>query len=298
MMILVSLGQVHVLKELMILTWLKVTQDEETRTMQPGIAVNWRACEAIDNPKSLMDQQYKRLTIKITFLLTLWVSGWLSPLAIASDTDLLEQLSVLPTFIDVALAPDGKKMATIVQRQGRFGVLVQDTKTLNVLAWLEPTRFEAAGVNWASNERIIIDIGRRESYAEQLQVFGELYAVNYDGTRGDFLFGIRAADNRQGSRTRTREGQRAWGQLIDPLPRDSKHMLVSSEPMSGDRSEIPTVVRVNVKNGKVKELIRSPIQQPFYLTDESGEVRWLSSPILITIAKHFTASPAAGIGLS
>lgn len=195
------------------------------------------------------------------------------PLTTPTFADPLPMLSKLPTHLEVKISPDGSKLASTIRVEEGIGVIVMETETLNMIGWLRPTRFEAAGFHWANNERLIIEIGQDDSWKEELTSFGELFAVNYDGTDGDYIFGVRAGDGRVGSRTSTREDQMAWGSVIDPLPHDQKHILVSSEPISRSGSEIPTVMRVNVKTGKSKKVIRAPITKPYYLTDHTGEVR-------------------------
>lgn len=208
-----------------------------------------------------------RTIARSCLLLAIIVSSWF-PL----NADMLPTLAAQPTYLDVKISPDGSKIATNVQVDGRIGILILDSKTLKTVGWIKPTRFEAVGVYWANNTRLVVDLGERLGWREQLRSAGELWAVNYDGTDGNNIYGYRAGSKRS-SRTKNTSPERALGSVIDPLPHDEDHILVSSEPFSRTGDELPTVVRLNVYTGKIKELIRAPIYKPVYLTDNKGEVR-------------------------
>lgn len=190
-----------------------------------------------------------------------------------SAADMLQKLAAQPTYIDARLSPDGSKLAIRVRVEEGIGVMTFDTSNMERIGWLRPTKFEAGGLHWANNERLIIEIGEQRGVREQTTSFGEIYAINYDGEKGDFIYGIRAGDGRPGSRTSTRSNEPVWANVIDPLHDDEKHILISSEPFSRYGSEIPTVIRLNVNNGRTKELIRAPIQKPYFMSDQKGEVR-------------------------
>lgn len=190
-----------------------------------------------------------------------------------STADMRQKLAAQPTYLDAKLSPDGSKLAIRVRVEEGIGVMTFDTRNMERIGWLRPTRFEAGGLHWANNERLIIEIGEQKGAREQTTSFGEIYAINYDGEKGDFIYGIRAGDGRSGSRTSTRSNEPVWANVIDPLPDDNKHILVSSEPFSRYGSEIPTVIRLNVNNGRTREIIRAPIQKPYFMTDQEGEVR-------------------------
>lgn len=203
---------------------------------------------------------------KLTICLLLLVSCY-------SNADMLMSLAAQPTYLDAKLSPDGSKLAIRVRVDEGIGVMTLETSTMERIGWLRPTRFEAGGLHWANNERLIIEIGEQKGAREQTTTFGEIYAINYNGEKGDFIYGIRAGDGRAGSRTSKRSNEAVWASIIDPLHHDKKHILLSSEPISRYGSEIPTVIRLNVNNGHTKEIIRAPIQKPYFMTDNDGEVR-------------------------
>ncbi|MBO6565971.1 MAG: hypothetical protein JJ956_14560, partial [Pseudomonadales bacterium] len=85
---------------------------------------------------------------KLTICLLLLVSCY-------SNADMLMSLAAQPTYLDAKLSPDGSKLAIRVRVDEGIGVMTLETSTMERIGWLRPTRFEAGGLHWANNERLI-----------------------------------------------------------------------------------------------------------------------------------------------
>lgn len=191
----------------------------------------------------------------------------------ASASELLEKLSALPSYYNVKLSPDGKKLAATVIVDDRVGMITMDTRTLEVIGGLRPTMYEPWDFYWANNKRLVVEVAQRKGWREDRVSYGELYAMNYDGSGGELIYGYRAGEVTSGTRIKKKQTRRAWGSVIDPLVHDKKHILINSQPISSSGSRIPTVVRLDVRTGVTKEVIRAPVVYPHYLTDVEGVVR-------------------------
>lgn len=204
-------------------------------------------------------------------ILAALLSALLSPLTIAEE-DITRALAAQATYWNVTLSPDGQKVAANVRVANGIGMVVMSTDTGEVLGWLAPGRFQASDIHWANNTRLVLQLGEKKSYREQLSGNGELYAMNYNVSDGEFIYGIRAGDGRAG-RTSQKKADFAWGWVVNTLPDDEDHVLVLSEPFSRTGSEERTVVKVNVYNGKSRDVIRSPVQSANFLFDSNNEPR-------------------------
>lgn len=77
-----------------------------------------------------------------------------------------------------------------------------------------------------------------------------MYAVNADGSKRELIYGYQAGGNTTGTRIKKKEATRGAAEIIDMLPEDDKHILISSTPWSKDRGGYAKVFKLNVYTGK------------------------------------------------
>src|SRR3546814_5020064 len=56
---------------------------------------------------------------------------------------------------------------------------------------------------------------------------GEIYAIDVDGKRGNYLFGFRGEGVKTGTRIGRNTRENAYGELIRTLPDDPDHVLIA-----------------------------------------------------------------------
>lgn len=178
-------------------------------------------------------------------------------------------------FQNMKISPDGKYLAVSMLIEDERGLVFLDRKTLTTVS---VTRFagsyEVGNYHWANNERVIINMVKRHGWLEELVSYGELYAVNFDGSKGEVVYGHQAGEMQTGSHLKKKKSTRGWAEVIDVLPEDNKHILISSTPMSDNQERLASVYKLNIYSGKMKRRIAtSPLPFARFLTDISGELR-------------------------
>lgn len=211
------------------------------------------------------------MNIKFAFALLLAMAGFSG----VCESSTIESLSAPAKYLNVKISPGGDKLGLQIRVDGKVGLIIVDTKNFERLGGLKPSeQFQVADFHWANNDRIVVEIGQKHAWKEELAYYGELYAIDVDGSSGKLLFGYRAGEMQTGTFIKRKEAEYAWATLVDTLPEDREHILISSEPMSENGGKIPTVKKLNVYTGETEKVVYGPIKKAEFVTDSSGEVRF------------------------
>ncbi len=167
-------------------------------------------------------------------------------------------------FTSVSISPGGDYLAVGILRDGKraAAVLDLDTKAVkSLITFKDP--LEVASIRWLNEERLLVTMARKIGSLEMPGSAGELYAVNADGSKGKNIFGFMGV-----------EPIAASGRYIGKL--DDEHILVEVHPWSGvaGKDLQPSVMRVNINNGRTRELTRTNIRGANFLVDDDKEARF------------------------
>lgn len=186
-----------------------------------------------------------------------------------------EHLFQNPKYQAVKISPDGKHLAVAMDSDGKRALIFIERKTMKMVGATKlPGKNEVGSYYWANNERVVIEINQSQPWSEQLGFYGELFAVNFDGSASELIYGYRNVDRDLGHRLKKKKKIDGWAEIIDMLPDDEKHILISSTPWG---STISGLHKLNIYNGKTKKLvIGAPVPYATYITDEHGEVKALT----------------------
>jgi len=192
-------------------------------------------------------------------------------------------------YAEAKLSPDGTKLAVAIRSKGKRRLAVFNVSDFKLVGGADLGESREVGrYYWANNERLVMQIWERVGWKEEPEYRGELYAIDYDGSNGDVLFGYRASDNRTVTRLKKKESSYAWAYVISVLPNDDKHILIESTPMSSDGARISTVYKLNVYNGRLSnDKVVAPISYSSFITDREGNVRFASGIDKSDILKTF-----------
>ena len=209
---------------------------------------------------------------------TLFVCFWLLFLSAEGHSKSWEHLFDHSQYEDAKISPDGKHLAVSLFQDGKTILVFFDSETMEITG---TTRFqgrrEVGEFQWVNDERVVLKIETKEIWRESPVFYGELYGVNYDGKKGELIYGYRAGETQTGSRIKVQEAIRGWAEVLDILPEDKKHILVSSTPMSETGESLATVFKLNVYCGRTKRKIAtSPIPFAKFATDQDGNLRAVS----------------------
>jgi len=178
-------------------------------------------------------------------------------------------------YYNAKISPDGKYLAVSVLLEGKAALAFLDRESLEVIGSSKfQGSYEVGQYHWINNERVVINMVKRFPWLEQPQSLGELFAVNYDGSKGKMIYGYQAGEMQTGSRIKKKESIYGWGSIVDTLPEDKNHILISSTPMSKTGESLATVHKLNVYTGIMKKkLAKSPVSYAKFLTNNKGEVK-------------------------
>ena len=127
-------------------------------------------------------------------LVTLAFTGLVQAQALPSYRD----FATHPTLSSPALSPDGKYLAVSYHdNEGsadKYQLAVLALPDLTPVSRLNmPQFYLPAGITWVSNERLVISMAYQSGTREAPSLTGEIIALDYDGSRKDTLYSMRAA---------------------------------------------------------------------------------------------------------
>lgn len=218
-------------------------------------------------------------------------------LSFSASAELTPDLTTVDyTEPDVKVSPNGKYLALALVNQGRRTISVLKTKDLKPVGGINFGDWQDAGnFFWVTDKRLVTEILHRHEWDNTPKFFGELYAANFNGKNREMIYGFRAGEQQTGSSVKRREDIYGWAKIVNTLPDDEKHILVSST-LIPDGSAIlngtlrldevnvqdikklySTVHRLNVKTGKIySQITRSPVANAKFFTTPEGELRYVT----------------------
>ncbi|QIR13265.1 S9 family peptidase [Shewanella aestuarii] len=203
----------------------------------------------------------------------------LSPLCLSASVT--ELFSKGAQYDQVKISPSGDYLSAIMKLEGKNVLVVMEThskKLLNTVHFGENA--QVGDYQWVNNDRLVLAKEYLKGWTDVPLYYGELFAVNADGSKPKYLFGYNSGEMQTGSHIKKNTAIQATAYILDPIPNDKKYMLVNAIPWGMGSSlgydSLQDVYRVDVYNGRRKKLTRSPIGQSQFLTNHDGEVKFVS----------------------
>lgn len=126
---------------------------------------------------------------------------------------------------------------------------------------------------WVNDRRVLYTEGTRVSGFDQPMGTGEIFAVNADGSSPQLLFGYRAGGASGASAQVSPE--RATGKVVDVLPDDENHVLISVDSWdAGVDGDFTKLYVLDVRNGLKKKVGVAPIRNAQFASDQNGVARF------------------------
>jgi len=178
-------------------------------------------------------------------------------------------------YQNAKISPDGKHIAIAMDYEGSSILVFLTREEMKTVGTARLSGgYEVGDYKWVNNERVVIAMVKHVPSLEAPQFYGELYAVNFDGSRGKIIYGYQAGEDQVGSRLKRKESTFGWASIIDVLPENERHILIKSTPMSKTGVRLSTVLLLNVYNGMIKkELDKAPLPFSRFLTDTAGNIK-------------------------
>jgi len=175
-----------------------------------------------------------------------------------------EALAARAEFQQAEISPTGKYLAVDVVHEERRALAVLSTNDLEVISVSGFYDAEVGRFEWVNDDRLVLTIMRKRAGREAPGSYGEIYAVNADGSAPLYLYGLNA-----------KEPVRAYGDLLGKI--DDRHVLVQSFPFAWPpgKDGIPEAVKVNVYSGRISREARSSLRGASFIPDETMEPRFV-----------------------
>ncbi|QBF83360.1 S9 family peptidase [Shewanella maritima] len=183
-------------------------------------------------------------------------------------------------YSNVKISPEGDYLSALTTHDGKKVLIFLETDTKKLINAVNfPGNSEVGNYEWVNDERVVLQKMYKKGWSEQPIYYGELMAVNADGSQPRYLFGYQGG-GQTGSHIKKNTAIRATAYILDPLPEDNKHMLVNAVPWGNgsslDYSRLQNVYRVNIFNGKRQKVVTAPVGYSQFMTNHAGQVKFVS----------------------
>ncbi|KAB8316071.1 S9 family peptidase [Tolypothrix campylonemoides VB511288] len=185
----------------------------------------------------------------------------------------VEQYIKRDKFNDIKISPTGEYLAATVPLEDRTVLAVirrSDNAVLTKLA-LEKNNHVSDFV-WVNDQRLIVSAAQKFGELDTPQPTGELFAVSADGSDAEILVGYRVQGRGPGSKIQDKKAELVAAFLVDSLPADDRNVVIAVWPFSEDpytRAE-----RLDVHSGRRAPIVRAPVRNAAFTTDNAGIVRF------------------------
>ncbi|SNY49000.1 acylaminoacyl-peptidase [Arsukibacterium tuosuense] len=174
----------------------------------------------------------------------------------------LEDYARQSQFLEIEISPTGKYLAaTSRSDEGNIYLNVIDIKSNKIISVRHFTGRDSIGsIDWANSERLLLTLVRDIGALEQPVATGEIFAVDADGSNARMLTGYRA------------DNEKTPAQVINYLPEEDKFVLIVTSTPSR-RGSFSLVKRLNIENGRARQIARAPMRSSGMITDNDGIAR-------------------------
>ena len=174
---------------------------------------------------------------------------------------------------DVKISPTGEYLAMTMRAEGQTGLMIVargETRARAVMRFTRDTHVHDFW--WVNGERVLMSLAETFGTRDDPVPTGELYGMNADGGRKELLVGYRATGVQTGTRIGVDREGRVAAFLVDPLPDDDQHVLVTVRALG--REPNTRIERLNVYDGRRARMAPSPVSHADFVTDHQGRVRF------------------------
>ncbi|MFZ9039914.1 MAG: prolyl oligopeptidase family serine peptidase [Gammaproteobacteria bacterium] len=188
----------------------------------------------------------------------------------ASSADVpLEEFAKLPLYNDIKISPTGQYLAATVRNDaGESSLVIMDIRSGEITANLRG--YGRDFINdfvWANNERVVAWIGTQFGSLDAPSATHNMAAVNWDGSRREWLFGRAGSDNIAFDRSYPAAA------LLHRLPDDDERILIAVNDYSNPDSTYTEVLKLDIYSGRTSRVTRAPARGASIVVDNEGTVR-------------------------
>lgn len=202
----------------------------------------------------------------LTILPPLTVLGSTTPIP-------LDDLVKHSEITQVKISPTGSHIAVRKLYEGEHILVFMSLSPVEITGTLRFSGDDEVGdFYWANDERIVAEVMESKAALEASVNYGLLFAIDYDGSNGEDIFGWTAGEKQTGSRIRKAEDSYAHATIIDPLIDDDNEIMISTYPWARDWETHGNVYRLDIYSGVKKRVTGLPQVGGRAFTDGYGNL--------------------------
>lgn len=201
------------------------------------------------------------------------------PAALPAAPVPIDALFEQPQVGQVKISPTGEYLAIKVFEGGVHSLLFVESESMErVGGFALPSANEVGDYFWANRERVVAEIHALGRSRDAPRNYGELAAVNYDGSRSAYIFGYRSRRYDTRPFVFREQVYRARARVIDLLSNDDRWILISSTYISESNTDRSVVMMLDVYNAWTKRKgLSSKFADGIFLSDVHGDIRLVAS---------------------
>lgn len=180
-------------------------------------------------------------------------------------------------FSEVKISSKGSYISLIKNTNNIRSLVILDAKTFQPTYVAKFSGDEEVGdYVWVNDERVVLSKVYNRGWKEEPEYYGELFAVNADGSKPKYIFGQLAGGLQTGTNIKKNTSIRAIGYIRSPLAHDAKSMLIKAYPIgNGSKGFMtrthPQLYKVNVYSGKRRKVTTAPVTNANFLLDQDHQ---------------------------
>lgn len=185
-----------------------------------------------------------------------------------------EVFAALPEVDQLSQSPDGKKIAYFSSVRGRRAIFIENLDGSD--RYIQPPVQEAdiADFRWANNNRLLVMYEMavtRSEFVSFRNTESRLAAVNADGSEFEWIVRPSKLKNSARGNSQTHPNPMWQSDIIDMLPNDPDHILLS---VDGDFNNRFEVRKVDIRNGRFIQIHDGFRGVQNWQTDSGGALRF------------------------
>ncbi len=180
------------------------------------------------------------------------------------------------SFNAMKLSPTGEYYALSVPAEDKTVLVIlrrSDLKQTGTLAMRGKTHIDDFW--WVSDDALVAALAEKDGGRDRPIRTGELLTTKADGSGQRMIYGYRMEGDKLGSNIKGKSAEYASAFLIDGLPADDNHILISVWPWNTTSTDPYTQVeRLDIRTGRRMQVVKAPVRRAEFVTDANGQVRF------------------------
>ena len=191
-----------------------------------------------------------------------------------AQTSIIEDLARNAEILSAKISPQGDYLGVLRIADDKRSLVIFSFPGMKFSSQLSfPDRDEVGNFWWVNDERIVASVIRQSAYLEGGRSTGELFGMNADGKKKQYLFGYRAGINNRSSRIREKiETEYASATIMDRLPAHPNEMLVGIRQWTSGFSSHVESDWLDVYSGRRSNKVLAATPNAQLVADKDGEI--------------------------